>query len=160
MAYTRDPSLSLRDNICEFLKDAFEQELSLNGKPFFFESVLRAPLPKTDKLIGNVLSIMDVRERKTEEIGAMRCHLSVVMEFSIKTFMGDNIASELDKIITLVQQVARRDITAGGLSLNIVESGSELDLEGPDDRTAGGVVFWDVQYRHKVGDPTKHRGEP
>lgn len=160
MAWERDLTKSLRDNICEYWVSKFmDVDEDVDGHPLRWNSVLRVPLPKAEKILGNALAIMDTRERKTPEIAATRCNLTLATEFAIRGFEGDNIASEVNKIMTSVQRVMLSDISSGGLSLHVVENASELDIEGPGDRLVGGVIFWDIQYRHKLGDPTKHRGE-
>lgn len=87
----------------------------------------------------------------------MTCRLRVATEFVYSMKIGDEPLTELNRILVDIQRLMRSDIQAGGLCLNIVESSSELDLDGPEDRLVGGIVFWEVLYKHATQDPTKHR---
>jgi hypothetical protein len=83
----------------------------------------------------------------------MRCDLTVVIEFYCSLMIGDEPATELNKMLLDVQRTIRQDIYCSGLSLNIVESKNELDIDGPTDNLVAGVVEFSVLYRHLVDDP-------
>lgn len=158
MAWVRDTERSIRDNIMEHLKDRFETvRAGTNRYTTTWNMVLRAPLTKQSKIIGDSVSILDLTEKKDESIGQMTCRLRVAIEFVYVMKIGDEPLTELNRILVDIQRLMRSDIQAGGLCLNIVESSSELDLDGPEDRLVGGIVFWEVLYKHATQDPTKHR---
>ncbi len=159
MVFIRDLDSSIRENIIEFLRDAFECLEVVPPYTTQWAEIQRAPIPSSNKKTGPTLSIYDVSERLEPEIESYRNKLLLIFEFSYPMKEGDIPSTELNRILTDVQRLVRSDIYCGGLSLNVVEVGSDLDIEGTGDNIVSGIVQYEVQYRHKILDPTKLRGE-
>lgn len=158
------PPQTVRDRIMTHLAARFkDSQAGVDGRYMTWNTVHDTPLTNVERLLGDAISLYDGRELKKPEIGYERCELEVQTEFKIKLAMGDNPASIARAVLGEVQATMLSDIycTDGArqLSLNIVEVGNEIDVEGPDDQTVSGIVFWKVQYRHKAGDPRKLVGE-
>lgn len=161
MAWQRDRSRSYRDNIMEYFLDKFrDMRRGTNEYSTTWNDVSRKPLAASVAAVPDTaIAIMDHRERKNPLIGMYDCFLTVHTEFAIRLKLGDDPSTELNRLMVDVQRAMRSDNTAGGLCINIVETGSELDIEGPGDRLVGGIISWEVLYRHSLDDPRKHRGE-
>jgi hypothetical protein len=158
MTWTIDPELSKRENIVQHLKDRFETvRQGVDGYTVEWDNVERGPLTRQDKILDATVSLTDTRETKTAMIGVYECRLTIVVEFAYRVREGDDPLHELNRLLVDVQRLMRTDIQAGGLCLNIVETSTELDAEGPADRVVGGVTFWEVLYRHSLQDPRKSR---
>jgi hypothetical protein len=161
MTWVRDTTRSYRDNIMEYYLDLFVNlRAGTDEYSVTWNSVERKPLPASpSNFPSTAISIMDHRESKKELIGMYQCHLIIHTEFAIRLNVGDNPSVELNRLMLDVQRAMRKDNTAGGLIINVVETNSELDIEGPGDRLVGGIISWEVHYRHALDDPRKHRGE-
>jgi hypothetical protein len=161
MSWTRDTTRSLRDNIIENIVDRFvSMQKNVDEYSTTWNSVTRSPLPDSvSQIPDTAISIMDFRERKNPVIGAFEPNLVLHAEFAIRLKVGDIASVELNRVMVDIQRVMMSDIYSGGLSLNIVEVSSELDIQGPGDRLVGGIITWEVLYRHKHDDPRKLRGE-
>lgn len=159
MVFVRNTDVSIRENILEFIRDAFECLDVVTPYTTEWAEIKRAPIPSADKKIGPTLSILDISERLEPEIGSMRNRLLIIFEFSYPMKEGDIASTELNRILLDIQRLVRSDIYCGGLSLNVVEIGSDLDIEGTGDSIVGGIVQFEVLYRHLILDPSKKRGE-
>lgn len=160
MAFSRDTSASIRENILAFLKDAFESKTEgTDGYTVTWHTVSRSPIGDLAQDFDNAIAILDSRERKTPEIGYQRCVLPIVIEFAYRPKLGDVPSTELNRLLVDVERTLREDIYADNLALNLEVTGSELDMEGPNDKLVRGALFVDVTYRHEVNDPRKLPGE-
>jgi hypothetical protein len=131
----------------------------LDGRFITWNTVTDGPIGSAEANLGNALSVSDGRERKKPEVGFERCQLEVQSEFKIKLAMGDNPKQVANAVLGEIQTIMLSDIYCGGLSLHIVEVGNELDVDGPSDQSVAGIVFWEIQYRHKAGNPRLAQGE-
>lgn len=158
------PPPTVRDRIMDHLIRRFKSvSAGVNGRYVTWDVVSDTPLSRTEKALGTSVGIFDSRERKTAEVGYERCLLDVQTEFRVQTAHGDNVSSVARGVLGELQAVMRSDIycteNSSQLTLNIVEVGNELDVDGPNDKSVAGIVFWEIQYRHKTGDPRKLQGE-
>jgi hypothetical protein len=146
--------LSYRERIMEHLVDRFgDIREGENGYTVTWNVVARRPMTKAELNLGNALGLFDVEEEKTARIGYYDCQLKVVCEFFHVLQIGDEPSTELNRMLCDIQRAMRSDIGCGGLSLNIVENNSELDIDGPADRLVAGVVEFQIAYRCALDDP-------
>lgn len=163
MTWTRDTTLSIRENIMQHLLDRFSSvEEGVDGYTQTWAAVLRSPITKPEALTGPTLCLIEGQERNEAEIHSTRCSLTLYTEFWMPLPVGANPYSELNRLMADVQRCMRSDIYCGGtpsgLTLNIVKTGDDLDVQASSS-VVGGIVIWEVQYRHAVDDPRKKRGE-
>ena len=163
MTYTRDTALSVRSNIMGHLQERF-QSVTPGTAPWAtytvnWNLVQQAPLQKADIIMGDALSLLDVKEKTEAVIGLYRCDLQVAIEYYHAVDAGDDPSTSLNRLLTDVQRTMMSDIYCGQMSMNMVELGSENDIGAQTDRTVHGVSFWKVTYQRKLNDPTKLRGE-
>lgn len=163
MSWERDTERSIRDNIIEHLLDRFRNVEAGNDEyTVTWAFVSREPLEKPELISGYTLSLIEGAETNDAEIGATRCKLTLYTEFAIPLAIGDIATVELNRVMTDIQRCMRSDIYCGGptsgLTLNIVKVGDDLDVQASGS-VVGGIVIWEVQYRHAVDDPRKKRGE-
>lgn len=145
---------SKRERIMQHLKQRFEGiQAGVGGYSTTWNTVSRKPVSTVEAQMGNMLGLFDVNESKTPDMQFMRCSLTVVIEFYFRTQMGDEPGTELNRMLLDVQRAMRSDIYCSGLTLNVVEMKSELDIDGPSDSLVAGVVEFLVQYRHAVTNP-------
>jgi hypothetical protein len=147
--------ISKRERIMEHLKARFEaRQAGVDGALYTWNTVTRRPISRVEVGMGETIGLFDVREVKNQEMLHMRCDLTVVIEFYCSLMIGDEPATELNKMLLDVQRTIRADIYCSGLTLNLVESRNELDIDGPTDNLVAGVVEFTVTYRHLVDDPS------
>lgn len=156
------PPATIRERILEHLIARFrDAQAGYGGRYMTWQTVKGSPVTSGD--MSPTIAIYDGRERKTVEVGYVRCVLEVQTEFKAALALGDDAHAFARSILGEVEAVMLSDIycTEGSmqLSLNIVEVGNELDVDGPDDQSVAGIVFWEIQYRHKAHDPRKRQGE-
>ena len=159
MPFERDITVSMRENIAEYYRVLFDEQDVVPPYTTEFFRIERAAIPEAEKINGPTLAIYDHSERKEPEIGSDRVKLTLTFEFSYPMKEGDKASTELNRILLDVQRLVRSDIYCGGLTLNVVEIGSDFDIEGTGDSIVGGIVQFEVLYRHKILDPSKKRGE-
>lgn len=146
--------VSKRERIMEHLKARFEaRQKDVDGALYTWNMVTRRPISRLEVGMGDAIGLFDVRESKTPDMQFMRCDLTVVVEFYCALMLGDDPGTELNKMLLDVQRTIRADIYCSGLTLNVVESKNQLDIDGPTDNLVAGVVEFTVLYRHTVDDP-------
>ena len=151
-----DDPVSKREQIMQHLVDRFEaMQDGTDGYTTTWNTVTRKPVSITAVKMGNALGLFDTREDKVPDMQFMRATLSVVCEFYHSMKIGDEPGTQLNRMLLDVQRAMRSDIYCGGLTLNVVEVRSELDIDGPEDNLIAGVVEFQVLYRHYVDDPSK-----
>ena len=163
MTWVRDTNLSIRENIVQHLLDRYRaMEEGVDGYTQTWVNVLREPITKPESLVGPTLALIEGSERNEAEVGATRCTLTLYTEFWLPLKVGANAFAELNRLMSDVQRCMRSDIYCGGtpsgLTLNIVKVGDDLDVQASSS-VVGGIVIWEVQYRHASDDPRKKRGE-
>ena len=63
-------------------------------------------------------------------------------------------ALPLIRVLVDVQRAKLSDPQNNGLAINTVELRNEFDLGSPEGKSAGGVVLFEILYRHASNDPT------
>ena len=145
---------SKREKIMEHLVARFEGMCAgVDDYSTTWNGIGRKPISTTEVQMGNALGIFDVDEQKTPDMQFIRSNLAVIIEFYHRMELGDDPATELNRMLLDVQRAMRSDIYCGGLTLNVVELKSELDIDGPGDSLVAGVVEFQVQYRHDINNP-------
>ncbi len=151
---------SIREQIMDSLVTRFNAVTDgIDEHEVTWNMVSRFPLNASQIKEGNVLFVMDSEESKIPEINFMRCSLTVITEFWYRVKVGDNAATEGNRLLAEVQKTMRqdiytKDIDSSGLTLNIVELRNEIDVDSISDRLINGIVYWQVQYRHAINNPT------
>ena len=73
--------------------------------------------------------------------------------------MGDeDAATEVEKVLAIIQRRVMWDRTHNGLALETKETGNSVDLDSEADKIVEGAVFFVVQYRHDLDDPRLYYG--
>jgi hypothetical protein len=150
---------SVRERICQALVSLFEGQKK--GIPttdphlFAWDLVQRQPLGERENRVGDrVLAVLDPLERADPQIATFHKFLSVVLEWSIRLDPDDEEPSECaNQVFTSIQRKLREDITLGGLSIQVRETGNEKDIESYKDRIIEGAVFVEILYKHRENDP-------
>jgi hypothetical protein len=145
--------ISKRERIMAHLQGAVRPAARCRRRALHVEHWLPAAHQPIEVGMGDTIGLFDVSRVKNQEMQHMRCDLTVVVEFYCALMIGDDPATELNKMLLDVQRTIRADIYCSGLTLNIVESKNELDIDGPTDNLVAGVVEFSVLYRHLVDDP-------
>lgn len=159
--------LTVRNRIMEHLKERFEGiEAGIDDYTVTWNTIARRPLSDIEMQTGDALALIDRGEAKSEEIGYMRSVMEVLTEFWIRVDFEEDPSVRLNEVLGEVQRTMRSDINSTvttvplcQLTINITEVRNELDVEGPGDNLVGGVVAWEVVYRHQSNDPRKLIGE-
>lgn len=164
MNFTALPPQTVRDRIMQHLLSRFAACVEGQGGRYItWNTISDAPLKEGQKVLGNAIGVFDSRERKKPEVSLVRAALEVNTEFHVRLAHGDNPVAVARAVLGEVQAIMLSDIyctePTGQLSLNIVEIGNELDVDGPDDKSVSGIVFWEIQYRHQAGNSRKLQGE-
>ena len=128
--------------------------------------VERRILTDEEQRLGPSLSLLDVSEQKSAEVGHSRSTMQVVTEFWLRPTLTDNPSVILNRIMGDVQKTMTSDphstVTTSPLcqlTVDIRELRNEFDIDSAGDFLVGGMVVWEVLYRHQFADPTKLPGE-
>jgi len=158
-------ALSIRERImCQLVRDFEKVSAGTNNHLIDWEVVKRTALEDFDELLGPTMCIIEGDETSSDEQASVRKRLEVATEFWFEPFTGEDLASQANMILADVQRTVRtnplilEDDTSPvcRLALDTVEVRSEIEtgFEG----LIGGVVVWQVIYRHAQNDPTKFVG--
>ena len=158
---------TVRERIMDHLHSRFLAiEDGADGHIITWNTVERRILTDEEQRMGDALSLLDVSEQKDAEIGHSRVQLQVITEFWIKLNLGDNPSQMLNRIMGDVQRTMLSDVNSivstsplCELTIDIRELRNEFDVDSSGDFLVGGMVVWEVLYRHKYADPTKLPGE-
>jgi len=147
--------IPVREQIIDaFIARANAMNEESSGKDYWDGPVSDAPI--TDYNMNNrVLGIYDTREKKENRANYTACRMEVMFEYYSKIWAGESATAILRQTLTKIQKMVLSDIQCGNLCLNTVETGNEFDIDGPATSVAGGIVVWEVTYRHALKDPTR-----
>ena len=126
--------------------------------------ITRDPWEDIEQLTSDTIGVFDMTEQSFDEQGFVRKRLEVVTEFWLKPKLGDDNAELINVVMGDVNRTMRADptlITDPGppvcqLAVDLVEVSSEVDLGRED--LIGGVIVWNIIYRHDQDDPRKLYG--
>lgn len=79
--------------------------------------------------------------------------LDIDLIFRINVEPDVEAAKDLNRVLGELQRVIGDDPTLGGLVIDLRERGSNLDVEGVQDKQAEGVLFITMHYRVNERDP-------
>ncbi|CAO3460818.1 hypothetical protein [Azospirillum argentinense] len=156
MAYEPDPAKSIRDNIILHLMDRL-RSMRADGREGYsvtWNRVLRSELTPADIGFAPVVALLELPERKTAAtFPYTHCTLPLEVEFRHPRREGDDVRSELLRLMTDVVRAMTTDPTCGGLATDLVETGNDLDPGQPEAKHVGGIVSFSLTYRHRHDDP-------
>ena len=147
-----------REIILEELVSLFETVPVDGSDPYDFRwsVVSRIALSDTDiKGKNYALVLREGNEVKEEDIGIVRCSLSMDLEFYAARERGAITSSVANKVLVNLERRLRENRQLGGLTQDIVVSGNSLDIDDPNLEFCHGVVNVIVQYRHSNRDPRR-----
>ena len=167
MTYTRDMSLSIRENILRYIAESFKEIRSgVDGYATTWgPNVIRRPVAGDDlKRPSDTLEIIDSTEETKPFIHkVVEKKFQVILTFYHK-MRGDEdkqASSVLNRILVDVQRQMYLNSynQFGGMGLTADERASEFDVDGSGDSIIHGVSVWEIVYRHRADDPRKLKGE-
>lgn len=145
---------ALRDQLLSLAKPGPADPVTPDDYSFTWSDVRRGALPDGDGRKAFLCGIIEGAERKETRFPITECQLNLVIEFRMVINKGDQApAVEANRILGEVQRCVCQDRRLGGLAIDLVETGNEIDLDSASDKTAEGVVFLQLKYRHKHNDP-------
>lgn len=149
--------LSRRERIMAAIKVLFVDMCEgVDGYTTTWDRVRRSPIDSFDATMRSSIAILDTRELKNTDVHDLtRSTLRVIFEVKYHLRTGDEPSTELNRLILDVQRKIKEDTNLGGLTLNVTETGNDLDIEGHQDNIVTAVVFVDILYRHVTSDPRR-----
>lgn len=148
---------SLRLRIMQNLATRFTSiRKGVDGYTVEWNTVRLRPLTQDEMRFG-ALAIFAPKEKKERQTGFDNCFITLQIEFFLPLAMGDEPSDIINMGLLDVQRAIASDLTCGGLALNIVETGNEVDVDGPFPSIVAGVVQHELMYRHRAGNPTLQR---
>lgn len=121
---------------------------------FTFSQVEIGPLSIADHKKRFTAGVSVGRETKASLFPLLDNTLPVTIEFRLTLDKNDPKPGVLaEKMLTQVQRIVYGDKTMGGLAMDTIETGNEVDIQTYADRSILGAVFFDVRYRHAHRDP-------
>lgn len=121
---------------------------------FKFGVVGLGSLGDVDNRKRNAVGIVPGAEVKEPKFPLTQNTLPVAIEFRRLVNQGDNDpGEEVEDILGQLQHYLGEDNKMGGLAVDFVETGCEIDLDSYTDKTVQGVIFMEMRYRHRIGDP-------
>ena len=149
---------SLRERILTQIEANFGKvSAGTDGYTITWNTIERKEIENYEKTMGNAIGIVEGTELNTEEVQQSRKTLEVFTEFWVRSQLGDDRSKQANEALLDVQRIMRtnqrliEDGTNTQLVIDIREARNELDLEQRD--TFGGVVVWEVIFRHSQTDP-------
>lgn len=151
---------AVRERIMQGLKYAFETvPLTIASETMQFDVVVRAPLTKAEREMKSCLSIMEGQERSSELTSRTEKRLEVSIEYEIEAFMGEEPQTFSTDALAAIEKYVADHFRNHRLCLHMKLTASETDVGRSGDRVVGGILFYEMTYRHRTGDPTKAVGE-
>jgi hypothetical protein len=145
---------SVRWLIQKYLVDKFSaQRQGVDGATITWDFVSTDPLTENQRQEGKSLGIYPTVEVTKQIIGWDQKHVTMVFEFNLMIPDGDSPSETLEAALAEVQKIVFSDTNCGGLTLDINEKASEIDIGNPTDRIAKGALAVSVFYRHRTGNP-------
>lgn len=153
-------TLPVRSRIMAAISDRFKARVAgTGGATITWNTVVRAPLSRLEKKMGNCVGITTGSERVLRRDMVETRVLPVMIEFECRTLLGDSPDDSVIETLCEIQATVKVDLQFGGLCLHMYEIDNTLDIEAGDDRSVGGVVTFEVTYRHMFDDPRRLVGE-
>lgn len=112
--------------------------------------------PILDLKLGKraVLGVYDTGEQATPRTWPLtEAVMRVAFEFHVKLERGESRKTILQGMLGEVQRRLFEDHTLGGLASEVLEQGSEFDIDGQFDRQPSGTLWVTIRYRRNTMDP-------
>jgi hypothetical protein len=121
-----------------------------------FATVGIGPLELKDTRKANSIGLVAGAEIKRGKFPLWECTWNVAIEFR-SAVNSDDLAPGLiaERTLTAVERIVYTDRTWGGLAIDTLDVGNEIDLSNYLDRAVYGVFKLVVNYRHSEGDPRR-----
>lgn len=150
--------LPIRERILVQVEAEFTAILEgVNEHLLTWNVVTRDEPEDVEQTMSSVISITEGVETNADEVRSVRKTMELMTEFWVRRELGDVKSTEANLILEDVQRTIREALpltettTNCQLAIDIVEVRNELEL-GLED-LIGGVVVWNVIYRHAQNDP-------
>lgn len=91
--------------------------------------------------------VIDLFNGKVEKVQRL------YMNFKIPNEKGVDAETFFNYYAGRVVQECKKDLTVGGLAIDVKEVGSAPEISGDSDSMPGGSVVIDIRYRHLASDP-------
>lgn len=161
------PTITRRERILNALVNVMKN--MEDGRPttdpysVTWDVVTRGPIEGIHERKRYALSIIDQEESKDPIIGQSVVTLRVVLEFRVYLDVNEEASIVVNRVLGDVQRRIREDIyltqdDGEQLSLNLVESGNQVFIDGYADKQVGGAVFVNILYKHAIDDPRLYVG--
>lgn len=145
---------SHRHRIIAHLMARFEaQQAGTDGAVISWDNVVDVPPSKEQQEARYTVGIYDTSEKVVPKIGVDERALNVVVEFHLTLYEDDPQGRYIREALAEVQRVMGSDIYCGGLTMNVIERGSELEVTSAHDRRVAGVAVFEVKYRTPTNNP-------
>lgn len=159
-------SLTIREQILQaVVYQLTKLEAGVGADPYdiAWGKVLRRPIKDQDKGKGNVLSVLDVGEKKRQLTQQTEPVLQVVLEWQCSCPQGVEPATHNNAVLGELQRFLMDPDNLVGEQgedwvLRAEETGNQLDVDSYTLSTVRveGTLFMEFQYRHSQRDPRQH----
>lgn len=119
-----------------------------------FTTVAIGGLQLTDTRKINSLGIVAGAETKRGKYPLWECSFNISLEFRSAHNQGDIVPGLIaERTLTAIERVVYNNRTWGGLAIDTLDVGNEIDIANYQDAAVYGVFKMIVNYRHSDGDP-------
>lgn len=153
-----DADLSVRHKILNQMLDAF-RAVKKPDWPIEFSRIELGPLGDEDFRKRYTLGIVPDRETYKHSFPFIERFLRVGIEFRVTVNQGEKPGPLCEYLLTLVERVVQKDITWNGLAMATDYDTNETDITSYSDRSAQGVLFVTLTYRHGHLDSRSASGD-
>ena len=150
--------LTIRERILVQIERNFlEVQEGVDEHVLTWNVVTREAPRDVEQQMGDLIAITEGTEINSDEVRTVRKSMEIFTEFWLRTQLGDVKSSLANSVMGDVQRTIRQNLplveddTGCQLAIDIVEVRSEVELELED--LIGGVIVWNVVYRHDQDDP-------
>ena len=150
----------LRHAILEAMKTTFAG-IDEPDWPIKFSVVELGPLGDEDQRKRYSLGIVPGPERYKHIFPFIERTLQVGIEFRVTVNRGDEKPGDLaERLLTMIERIILLNQTWGGIAIDTNLSNNEVDIQTYADKSAQGVLFVEVMYRHSHESPVDPNGDP
>lgn len=156
-----DHELSLRHRILKQMVDTYRAVQppaagavpTPQDWPLSFSVVELGPLSDPDHRKRYTLGIVPQPEQFKDKFPTIERFLQVGIEFRVTVNRDDNKPGDMiERLLTVVENVVLRNRQWNGLAIDTTLLNSDIDLSTYNDKSASGVLFVQVHYRHGTDD--------
>jgi len=168
-AFVRDPTESIRENVIRALQARLMEVQAIPDVEYktLVRKVHRRPLDKAMLTeLGNAtktgVALVAIHEQDERTTGGAtsadvttsedRVNLRVLIEIHVRVLKGAEPATVLNRAFSDLYRSIMRDPTFDDLALDAFKRGTEADVGGDQEATAGGLLSVELVFQHKPGD--------